>query len=136
MLRRFAGPRRRPDEDYLSSVVRATHEAEDNLRAAGLQPCLLEYLHRKWCWAGRILRMDFSRWTRRVTVWRDRDWWRQQPRDFLRPTGARHAHWFRWEDILVRYAESHSWDSWQKQAMLLNEDDWALHAASFAEFGH
>ena len=134
MLRRFAGPRRRPEEDYLLWVVRCTRAVEESMRAAGMKPCLDLYLTRKWLWAGRIMRMDRFRWTRRVTTWRDGFWWRRQPKDLLTPARAKRTHWFRWEDELARFAESQKWTSWQEEAISQSEQQWLLFSDAFCRF--
>ena len=132
MLRRFAGPRRRLEEDFVSWVIRSTHAAERELRITGLQPCVETYLRKKWCWAGQIMRMDPFRWTQRVTVWRDSEWWRSQPADNLRQRRSGRTHWFRWEDDLSKYSRNQSWSSWQTMARTMTQHEWEMHAESFA----
>ena len=58
LLRRFAGPRRKPDEDYLTWIRRATLIVDRNARDAGCECWLKQYLTKKWHWAGKIARMS------------------------------------------------------------------------------
>ena len=46
MLRRFAGPRRRPDEEYFNCIRRATKESEEKAREVGVDCWLKQYLRK------------------------------------------------------------------------------------------
>ena len=134
MLRRFAGPRRQTDEDYLTWVRRATKEADKNARDAGVECWLRQYLHKKFAWAGRLTNMDEERLAKRAAQWRDSDWWKHQPRGAsaygFRPMRARPGNILRWEDDLRKFAESVAWESWQSKARSA-ETDWADFAEHF-----
>ena len=64
--------------------------------------------------------MDQERLAKRVTLWRDSEWWRDQPRGAsaygFRPMRARPGNILRWEDDLRKFAESLDWGSWQSIA--------------------
>ena len=134
MLRRWAGPRRRPEEEFVPWIVRATHTAEKALSEAGMKPCVHVFLQRKWTWAGHVMSMPEARWARRVTKWRDNAWWTQQPKCSLTPSRAGRTHWFRWEDELVRFAHQRNWTSWQDAACAMNTSTWNEHAEDFVAF--
>ena len=134
MLRRFASPKRRSNEDYLAWVVRATRDVEDALAKANLAPCAHVYLQRKWIWAGKLMRMQNSRWAKRVTTWRDNEWWSRQPRDCLRPVRRCRKYWFRWEDSLRKFSEHLGWQHWQQLANETTEQQWEQHTVGFCNF--
>ena len=135
LLRRFAGPRREPDEDYLTWVRRATKEADKNARDAGVECWLKLYLRRKFAWAGKICNMNEERLAKRVTHWRDSEWWQDQPRGALsygaRPLRARPGNMLRWEDDFRRFAETQDWQNWQTKA---RSKEWADFGEKFVDF--
>ena len=79
MLRRFVGPRRSPEEDWITWVQRATHIAEKRARTAGIECWLSAHLFAKWQWASRVSHMPEERCAR-LTFWRDSAWWVGQVR--------------------------------------------------------
>ena len=61
MLRRFAGARRRPEEDWLDWIKRSTRRVLSTARESGIRFWHEEHLKRKWCCAGHVVRMDSDR---------------------------------------------------------------------------
>ena len=109
MLRRFAGPRRRPDEDFVSWIRRSTRAATQTADAAGVRCWVMEHLKAKWCWAGHLARMGHYRadsWALKATFWRDAAWKQDYSRGQLlhsvRPLRSRAGRWNRWEDEIVK----------------------------------
>ena len=100
MLRRFAAPRRAPDEDYLVWLSRATHSAENTRDSIGIKSWNVAASLRKWSWAGHVARMDVHRWASRMTAWRDAGWRAEQDHrsspSVVRPMRARAGHFTRW----------------------------------------
>ena len=118
-LRRMVGPRRRPDEDYVSWIQRATRSAVACARNAGVRLWQDECQKRKWTWAGHVARMDFDRLAKRGMRWRDSEWWSLECQFYppqLRPQRPHRTRWFRWEDELRRYAAKAGWPSWLDKA--------------------
>jgi len=123
MLRRIAGPRRRPEEQWVDWVKRSTRAARKSAQAVGIRFWLEAHLRAKWTWAGHVLRMDPSRLACRSTQWRDSVWWTKEiafPVS-LRMHRPHRTHWFRWEDDLRRYAADRCWSSWQSVAQKRDE---------------
>jgi len=54
MLRRFAGPRRQTDEDFVSWIRRSTRAAVEAAASAGVGCWVRDHLKAKWCWAGHL----------------------------------------------------------------------------------
>ncbi len=54
MLRRFAGPRRAPEEDYITWLRRATHSAEAVRDQAGISSWIKYASFRKWSLGGHV----------------------------------------------------------------------------------
>lgn len=136
MLRRMVGIRRRPDEDYVSWIKRATTAAEDHARMAGAECWVRGYLRRKWQWAGRIARMDKDRWAIKVTAWRAADWssWQLVGASAYgaRPIRSRPGHYQRWETELCRFMGHLGGHLWQDMAD--NSDMWQSQAEHFVDF--
>ena len=134
MLRRIAGPRRHPSEDWLDWIRRSTRKAVTSARDCGVRMWHEAHLQSKWKWAGHVTRMSADRVARRSTEWRDSTWQAAElnlpPRLRLRRPGR--THWFRWEDELRRYAEHMRWQSWQSVAH--NLEVWAEHSKLFAKY--
>ena len=119
MLRRIAGPGRRPDEQWVDWVKRATRAARKHATNAGVRLWLDAHLRSKWCWAGHVVRMSSERIAARALKWRDSVWWANEMANFpaqLRVRRLFRTHWFRWEDELKRFAVHCSWSSWQAVA--------------------
>ena len=74
MLRRIVGLGRRPDEDYIDWLQRATHKAEQLASDAGLVNWVHSHLLSKWHWAGHVARRLADTWISRTASWRDSDW--------------------------------------------------------------
>ena len=132
-LRKIAGPRRAPNEEYVDWIRRATKIAVTKAKEAGIECWLTQFLHMKWKWAGKVCNMTEERLAKRATIWRDSEWWKDQPRGAtaygIRPMRARPGNILRWEDELRKFSESQGWDSWQQTA--LNDRTWTTHADSF-----
>ena len=132
MLRRMVGPARRPDEEYLSWVRRATRVAEDKARNAGVSCWVESYLKAKWRWGGKIICMPANRWAKRMTQWRDHTWWEQQSKGTVGcPIRSRPGRFSRWEDEFVSYAKHAGWDSWVVAAS--NPTTWQENEQHFIE---
>eukprot|EP00973_Karenia_brevis_P037727 5204791-Karenia_brevis.AAC.1 len=78
MLRRIQGKKRRPDEDWVQWIIRATHSAKDAAEEAGIRFWSKAHLRSKFLWAGSVIRMDSQRLAKRVTECRDSTWWYQE----------------------------------------------------------
>ena len=134
MLRRIAGPRRLPEEDYVGWIKRSTRTAVAAAREAGVRLWVEEHYKAKWTWAGHVARMDAERFAKRATEWRDSDWWtleRETYQQSLRTTRPQRTRWFRWEDDLRRYAAKCKWASWKTQAA--DKHNWMHHCSSFIQ---
>jgi hypothetical protein len=135
MLRKILFVRRRPEEEYVPWIRRATKLAEERARRAGVKCWLAMHLESKWRWAGQLANMDPERWAARTTFWRDSDWWCYQPRGGSsygsRPIRARPGNMLRWEDDLRKFAEEKGWQSWSKAA--LDALSWEEHERAFVE---
>ena len=138
MLRKIAGPRRRPDEDWVEWIKRSTREATGRAKEAGIRFWLNAHLKSKWCWAGHVIRMSPERLARRAVEWRDAEWWAKEVAEVsaqLRMRRPHRTHWFRWEDELRRYASRCGWSSWQSVARTRNSSGnastWLDHCEAF-----
>ena len=134
MLRKIAGPRRAPDEDWVTWVQRSTRIARERALKCKVRLWADAHLKAKWTWAGHVQRMQSDRLAVRATVWRDSEWWRTElllPRS-LRITRPCRTRWFRWEDDLKRYAKHCGWACWQESAA--NREVWLKHRDAFAAF--
>ena len=134
MLRRIAGPRRRPDEPWVDWIKRSTRRAVCAAKEHGVRLWKEAQLKNKWNWAGHVLRMDVSRIARRAVEWRDSEW---QATEYLMPNHLRirrvgRKRWFRWEDDLHRYANHCGLVSWQKETQ--QRDNWLAHCDGFVKF--
>ena len=138
MLRRFAGPRRAPEEDYISWVRRATHSAEAVRDRAGIKSWVKSAAFQKWSWAGHVARMDVHRWAPRLMRWRDEVWWREQDHgtsaSAARPMRARSGHFNRWEQGLSKYAKTIQQEDWKSFAGALSTEIWNSHGLHFSDF--
>ena len=110
MLRRFAGPKTAPDEDYVEWVQRATHKAEETSRKAGVDCWLRMHLDANWSWGCKPANYSDERWSKRMTFWRDSEWSSYQEKVAaaygVRPIRARAGHFKRWEDELRQFCVS------------------------------
>ena len=138
MLRRIAGPRRRPDEDWIDWVRRSTQQALAAARVTGIRFWVEAHLSSKWCWAGHVLRITHDRLAFRALTWRDSEWQASEVADMplrLRIRRPSRTHWFRFEDELRRYASKQHWSSWQAAAQERDENGqaskWLDHCRNF-----
>jgi hypothetical protein len=134
MLRRIAGPHRKPDEPWIDWIKRATRIARAAAKNAGIRFWLEDHFRSKWCWAGHVARMSKDRLAHRSMQWRDSQWWR---REAALPVQARKrrprkTHWFRWEDELRRYADHRGWTCWKTFAQ--QRDVWHQACESFIAY--
>ena len=120
MLRKFVGPRRRPEEDYLTWIKRATKIAEGRAQQCGVHCWLKAHLQEKWRWAGSIVAMGSERWAQRLTFWRDSLWWSTQQQGTsaydVRPMRAHGNHAMRWEDEVRRFCGQVGLGHWREAA--------------------
>ena len=133
MLRRMVGPKRGPDEEYVSWIKRATHIAETKAKQANCQCWERSYLRAKWRWAGKVANMSTDRWARRTTEWRDNAWWKEQSRGTITcPTRSRPGRFSRWDDDSVSFAKEMRWESWVTAAQ--NTKSWAKWEGAYVDF--
>jgi hypothetical protein len=130
MLRRIAGRRRQPDEEYVTWIKRSTRYIEELSNSAGIVCWQKQYLQKKWMWAGRIAQMDCKRFAHRATIWRDFDWSLEQgaARSVVR---ARPGNRRRWEDDLRRFASQHGWEGWKIMALTA---EWSGYRDEFVQW--
>ena len=136
MLRRFAGPKRKPDETYVDWIQRATHAAECRARNAGSKRWLDLHLNSKWKWAAKLADASHERLARRVTFWRDSAWWSHQERGAaaygVRPIRAKPGSMLRWEDDMRRFCEKLDSIPWQD--LVMDRERWFQESCSFRDF--
>ena len=120
MLRKFAGPKRAPEEEWVPWIKRATKIAEERAREVGVECWLISHLRAKWRWAGRLARTDIERWSQRLTFWRDSAWWGTQERGASaygrRPLRKRGNHTMRWENEIRRFSCEAGLGDWRDAA--------------------
>ena len=123
MLRRFAGPRRRQDEDYVAWVTRATRIAEENARRSNVQSWVHQHLDAKWRWAGHVARMKDrcpDNWAYKSTTWRDAAYRADNAPGSeaysLRTLRARPGRFLRWEQDIEKFAEHAGLNNWADAA--------------------
>ena len=134
MLRRIAGPRRKPEEQWVDWVKRSTREARHAAKKAGIRFWVESHLRSKWCWAGHVLRMSGDRLAHRSAIWRDSAW-QTTEKDMPAKLRVRRPHrtrWFRWEDDLRRFADQHVSGSWQEAAQ--DREAWLKHVSDFIRY--
>ena len=134
MLRRIAGPRRRPEEDWVQWVRRSTRAALKEAREANVRLWLETHLRSKWSWAGHVLRMSADRIARRAATWRDSQWQRAEEQIPVRFRTRRpfRTRWFRWEDELCRFAQDRCALAWQD--VVQDRDEWQSWTSEFVKF--
>ena len=135
MLRRFAGPRKREEEDWLTWIRKATRIATENAEKAGVKCWVREHLYNKWRWAGHVARMGTHRpnsWAYRTTIWRGTKWQEETNGDALllnhRPLRARAGRWTRWETEIANFCKTRSM-LWTEAAEA--RDEWKSLADDF-----
>ena len=134
MLRRIAGPRRKPEEQWVDWVKRSTREARHAAKKAGIRFWVESHLRSKWCWAGHVLRMSGDRLAHRSAIWRDSAW-QMTEKDMPAKIRVRRPHrtrWSRWEDDLRRFADQHVSGSWQEAAQ--DREAWQKHVSDFIRY--
>ncbi len=136
MLRRFAGPRRNTNEDYVTWIIRATGEAEHARDSSCVKSWMEAVLAKKWSWAGHVARMDSNRWALRLSNWRNHEWWQGQDQrtTAIRPIRARAGYQSRWENELAKFAERVGWNLWSSKARTMTTPAWNEHCSAFANF--
>ena len=132
MLRRMVGPRRRPDEDYVSWIKRATKTADERARQAGVDCWLKQFLRQKWLWAGKVAKMEANRWAKRTTLWRNSTWQAANGSRSTRPLRDRPGNRSRWEDDLRKYASHSGLGDWMAAAT--DEASWQSRMEDFVDF--
>ena len=134
MLRRIAGARRFPSEDWLEWMKRSTRKALSLAKNCGIRMWCETHLRNKWTWAGHISRMAQGRLARRAMEWRGAEWQQSELHlpARLRIRRVARTHWFRWEDELRRYGTSCNWQSWQQLSQ--DREAFASHANAFVAF--
>ena len=137
MIRRIAGVGRSPEEPWVDWIKRSTRKACREARQVGIRFWLQRHIADKFRWAGHVVRMDSARLARRVTEWRDNEWWQLEVETFahMRIKRPKRTKWFRWEDDLRRYAAQKGWHSWKEEARKRDVDGkaswWHSHIDEF-----
>ena len=72
-LRGICASARRPDEDWVDWIQRATHFAEQCLEEYGADTWVVAQRSRKWRWAGKVARMLPCRWAQLASLWEPDD---------------------------------------------------------------
>jgi hypothetical protein len=135
MLRRFAATRRAPDQEYLDWIRTATHSAERSRDEAGIRSWCAGASLQKWSWGGHVARMSMHRWARRMTGWRDSEWWSDQDhRSSIRPIRARRGHFTRWEAEMAKFATEKGWSHWKSAASDRSTAEWNQLGPEFSNF--
>ena len=138
MLRRIVDIRRATDESYVDWIIRATGEAEAKARASRVSCWLELHLQSKWAWAARLSSMPSGRWARRVTLWRDSEWWSYQERGDgaygARPIRAQRGSQLRWEDDLRKFCTQVHGALWQDLAK--DVEFWSAQTSAFCQWAH
>jgi len=136
MLRRFAGPRRAPDQEYIDWIREATHRAEKSRDEAGIRSWCAAAAFQKWHWAGHVARMSDHRWAARMTKWRGSEWWvaqdQRSSKSTPRPMRARPGHFTRWEEELVKFSTNMGWGHWKKAASERSTAEWNSFSGTFS----
>jgi hypothetical protein len=135
MMRKIVNTRRRPEEDYITWIKRATKKASEAAATAGILQWQVQVAHKKWAWAEKVANMDRSRWAYRTTFWRDSVWTLEHSRGSSahssRPLRSRPGNRRRWEDDLRRFSTTKGWLSWSQIA---RTDVWANARDEFAQW--
>ena len=100
MLRRIAGFQRRPQEDYVDWLPRATHKAEELAASIRVRDWEVAYSLLKWSWAGHVSRRPTDSWVSCVTSWRNAEWQIVANEMSCRPMRPSCRRWMIWEDVL------------------------------------
>ena len=136
MLRRFAGPRRLPEEDFIPWIRRSTKIATEAATSAGVNCWVEDHLRSKWRWAGHLARMREYRpdsWAVKATFWRDSAWkadYGPGGRLFhVRPLRARAGRWNRWEDEIAEHYHRMHPGAWTDMAN--DKEAWNEMCSSF-----
>ena len=124
MLRRIVGIKRRPQEEWVPWIIRATHVARDAACKYGVQSWVNTLLATKWRWAGHIARMPSDRWCKKTVEWRDAEWCATRNVVGGRPRRPWRTRWFRWEDDLREHSMF-----WKDEAQ--HRDRWKQCTSSF-----
>eukprot|EP00973_Karenia_brevis_P081089 11245546-Karenia_brevis.AAC.1 len=94
------------------------------------------HLTAKWDWAGRVANYSHERLAKRITFWRDADWWSSQDQGSkaydTRPMKSRPGNRMRWEDALRRYCAQLGITSWRTLAS--HEQDWKKQLPNFCNW--
>ena len=67
MMRRIIGANRRPDEDWISWVQRATREVEEHMKRLNAKAWTEMYMDKKARWAEKLCKMSSERWAWKIT---------------------------------------------------------------------
>jgi hypothetical protein len=140
MLRRIAGPNRRPHEMWVDWIKRSTRVAKALAKDAKVRFWVDAHLRAKYNWAGHVARMEEGRLAKRGSEWRDSVWWLAEQ---ALPASLRyHRHgrtrWFRWEDEFKRFASHCGWTAWQDVARRRDNAgkplEWSFKCVEFIKF--
>jgi len=129
MVRKIVAVRRKPDEEYVSWMKRATNRARQEAADAGVADWQKQHLMAKWRWAGHVARMPGDRWALKISSWRseykgDKSW--------NRPLRFRPGAFARWEKDLDRFCASGGCENWWEKAS--NKLEWKVLESDFVVF--
>jgi hypothetical protein len=127
MFRKVANVRRRPEEDYVAWLRRATQSARIMARNGNIPSWLHLCLSAKWRWAGHVARMPDDRWALRVTKWREE---LRGVNQWQRPVRVRAGAFRRWKKELQAFCDHCGLGQWQVGAQ--DRAAWASRADAFA----
>ena len=88
MLRSMLCKHRRPDEDWIDFVRRATKESEASAQSGGARDWVILCSERKRSFAGKTARCNIGKWSTRLLNWKP--WFRTVP---FRLVGRPHTRW-------------------------------------------
>ena len=133
MLRRIAGPSRRPDETWVDWIVRSAHRSRRMAEEAHVRDWVYTHAKYKWAWAGHVARRPCTSWLWQVSTWRDSYWNELMLQDGgVRPMRPSRRRWMKWEDALRRYCVEECLGTWGDMAA--QKTRWLEEADRFASW--
>ena len=129
MARKVLACGRRPDEEYISWIRRATKNAKIALLLAGVKAWAQRHYMSKWLWCGHVARMPPDRWAKKLSlhtsIFADDPAWH-------RPVQARAGTQRRWENDVQIFLTSTGHGNWVEAAA--DRNAWNAGAEAFVSF--